>query len=223
MRVVLLDPTRMVLPRIAAYLDESGISVVQVLTGAATLSAIRIRSSDVIFMHLAMEDVPTIDLIWAVRAVCRSSVVVVLTDAVGKEREELRTMGVDDCISPSLPDSSIAERIKRHVLPAALRNVPDLVVGRVRIAPGSHRVFVDDIELSFTPKEFKLLLALASVSGDLLDRRALLRIVWGQEADLATRTVDQHVRQIRRKLKSKGVENYVRIVPKEGYSFSAAV
>jgi DNA-binding response OmpR family regulator len=75
-----------------------------------------------------------------------------------------------------------------------------LRAGPLRLDQAGRRVSVDGAEVALTRKEFDLLAALMRAPGRVLTRERLLQQVWGYDAAAETRTVDVHVRQLRRKL-----------------------
>jgi DNA-binding response OmpR family regulator len=75
-------------------------------------------------------------------------------------------------------------------------------------------------EVGLTPKEFDLLLALMAREGAVASRAALLKEVWGHRAAVASRTVDTHVAELRRKLEEEPSDpHWILTVHKAGYRF----
>jgi two-component system phosphate regulon response regulator PhoB len=89
--------------------------------------------------------------------------------------------------------------------------------GRLRLDREAHRAWVDDVELSLTALEFRLLSAFLSRKGRVQTRDSLLSDVWGIEADVTTRTVDTHVKRLREKLGLAGA--YIETLRGVGYRF----
>ncbi len=92
--------------------------------------------------------------------------------------------------------------------------------GEVTIHIGSRTVFKDGEEVSLTPKELDLLLALLRRDGAVASRLELLQEVWGHRAAVVSRTVDTHISELRRKLeKEPSHPRHVLTVHKAGYRF----
>lgn len=90
--------------------------------------------------------------------------------------------------------------------------------GAVVVDPGARAVTRDGVEVSLTPKEFDLLLALLRRRGTAVSRLDLMREVWGHRAAVASRTVDTHVAELRRKLEvTPSDPTYILTVHKVGY------
>jgi two-component system phosphate regulon response regulator PhoB len=90
--------------------------------------------------------------------------------------------------------------------------------GRLRVDMDGHRVWVDDSEITLTALEFRLLTTLIARRGRVQTRDALLADVWGVQPGLTTRTVDTHVRRLRKKLGE--VADYVQTLRGVGYRFT---
>jgi len=94
-----------------------------------------------------------------------------------------------------------------------------LVIGRVQVDTGDHRVFVDGAEIALTATEFDLLAYLMRRPGRVLRREQLLSEVWGYAALASMRTVDVHIAQVRAKL---GDASPIRTVRGVGYAVDAS-
>ena len=92
--------------------------------------------------------------------------------------------------------------------------------GDVEMDATAHTVTRAGQPVSLTPQEFKLLLALAQKQGRAVSRLDLLRQVWGHRGIVMTRTVDAHVKELRRKLEADPAEpRHIITVWKVGYRF----
>ncbi len=90
--------------------------------------------------------------------------------------------------------------------------------GDVEINPASRTVYKRGAEVSLTPKEFDLLLALLRRAGAVASRHDLLRELWGYDAEVVSRTVDIHVAELRRKLEDDAARpRHIITVRKVGY------
>ena len=89
---------------------------------------------------------------------------------------------------------------------------------RLRLDRDAHRAWVDDVELTLTALEFRLLSAFLARKGRVQTRDSLLSDVWGIEADVTTRTVDTHVKRLREKLGPAGA--YIETLRGVGYTIA---
>ena len=79
-------------------------------------------------------------------------------------------------------------------------------------------VFVDNKQMTLTKKEYELLALLVQHAGEIVPRNALLMEVWGYSAEIRTRTLDVHVRRLRRKLGTYA-DRYIETIFGIGYRF----
>ena len=82
----------------------------------------------------------------------------------------------------------------------------------------NHRASVDNHPMVLTRKEYELLATLASNAGEIVPRNILLRDVWGYSPEIRTRTLDVHIRRLRKKLGEYG-ESYIETIFGIGYRF----
>ncbi|MFC5815251.1 MULTISPECIES: response regulator transcription factor [Nonomuraea] len=146
---------------------------------------------------------------------------VLMLTALGEETDVLVGLGVgaDDYLAKPFSMRELVARIHallRRVERAGQLAAEDTVikVGEVRIDTAARRVFVRGAEAQLTRTEFDLLRRLAERPGQVFERERLLSDVWGFSEAAATRTVDSHVRALRRKLGS----DVVRTVHGVGYA-----
>lgn len=89
--------------------------------------------------------------------------------------------------------------------------------GKISIFPVSHKVFLDGQEIILTHKEYELLYFLMSNPGQIFTREQLLNRIWGYDFEGTTRTVDTHIKTLRRKLGEEG--RHIVTLIRSGYKF----
>jgi len=95
-----------------------------------------------------------------------------------------------------------------------------LEAGAVAIDRVSHRVTVRGVSISLSPCEYRLLTFFLRNQERLYSRKQLLAFVWGPEQAVNERTVDVHIRRLRRLLEPFGCQNYIQTIRHGGYRFS---
>jgi len=183
---------------------------------------------DVIVLDLMLPDLSGTEICRRLRDAERTrDIPVVMCTAKGEEIDRVVgfEVGADDYV---VKPFSVRELILR--IRALLRRVdstrrvegePSLIrFGRLKIDRDAHRAWVDELEISLTALEFRLLHAFMSRRGRVQTREALLSDVWGIEADVTTRTVDTHVKRLREKLGDAGM--YIETLRGVGYRFKDA-
>jgi DNA-binding response OmpR family regulator len=100
---------------------------------------------------------------------------------------------------------ALGRRVRARIRPLSPAPTGNTIeAGPLRVDPAGHRVYVSGVEVVLTALEFRLLVAILSAGGHVLSRETLLNEVWGIRRDVDTRTVDAHVKRLRRKLGEGG-------------------
>lgn len=151
---------------------------------------------------------------------------VVMLTARGEEEDKVRGLevGADDYITKPFSPKELIARLKaviRRVTPTALEDIID--VHGLKLDPVSHRVTANDAPLDMGPTEFKMLHFFMTHQERVYSREQLLNNVWGTNVYVEDRTVDVHIRRLRKALESAGHDKLVQTVRGAGYRFSTRV
>lgn len=152
-----------------------------------------------------------------------SEVPIIMLTARGEEHDKVRGFdsGVDDYISKPFSTRELVARVR-----AVLRRVnvhggrEPIDVNGLKLDPASHRVVANDRQVKVGPTEFKLLHFFMSHPERVFDRAQLLDRVWGRNIYIEERTVDVHIRRLRKVLSESGFDRYIQTVHGSGYRFS---
>jgi len=128
--------------------------------------------------------------------------------------------GADDYVTKPFSPRALLARIQAILRRLDTSDGEVVVVGRMRLDHSSHRVTVDGVEMKLGPKEFKLLQFFITHANRVFSRNQLLDEVWGDRVVVEDRTVDVHIRRLRRALETHQCESYVQTVRGAGYRFS---
>ncbi len=148
---------------------------------------------------------------------------VVMLTARGEEEDKVRGLevGADDYITKPFSPKELVARLKaviRRVTPTALEDVID--VQGLKLDPVSHRVTANDAPLDMGPTEFKMLHFFMTHQERVYSREQLLNNVWGTNVYVEDRTVDVHIRRLRKALEGAGHDKLIQTVRGAGYRFS---
>lgn len=148
---------------------------------------------------------------------------VVMLTARGSEEDKVRGLevGADDYMTKPFSPKELSARLKaviRRVSPSALEDVID--VQGLKLDPTSHRVTIHDTPVDMGPTEFKMLHFFMTHQERVYSREQLLNNVWGTNVYVEDRTVDVHIRRLRKALESQGHDKLVQTVRGAGYRFS---
>lgn len=150
---------------------------------------------------------------------------VIMLTARGEEHDRVRGLdaGADDYLAKPFSPRELTARI-RAVLRRTNRvsEFEPLAGGGVEMDLEQHRVRRDGSEINLAPTEYRLLKVLMERPGRVYSREQLLDLVWGRDVDVEPRTVDVHVRRLRKALNAEGGNDLIRTVRSAGYAFEPA-
>jgi two-component system phosphate regulon response regulator PhoB len=151
---------------------------------------------------------------------------IVMLTARGEEEDKVRGLevGADDYITKPFSPKELTARIKavmRRSIPTATEDVID--VQGLRLDPVSHRVTANDLPLDMGPTEFRLLHFFMTHPERVYSREQLLNNVWGTNVYVEDRTVDVHIRRLRKVMATTGHEVLIQTVRGAGYRFSSRI
>ena len=189
---------------VGMYLKRAGFAVGIASTGGDAIEKASADPPALIILDLMLPDLDGIDVCRRIRQ--RSDVPILMLSARDEDIDKIigLEVGADDYLTKPFNPRELVARVKsvlRRAAPERRRDVEEeLHHGDLSINAGRREVKVGAEEIQLAPKEFDLLWELLDHKGLVLTRDQLLERVWGYTFAGDTRTVDVHVRQLRRKL-----------------------
>ncbi|WP_019676523.1 phosphate regulon transcriptional regulator PhoB [Arsukibacterium perlucidum] len=149
---------------------------------------------------------------------------IIMITARGEEEDKVRGLevGADDYVTKPFSPKELMARIKaviRRVSPTSLDEV--IEVQGLKLDPVAHRVMAEQQPLDMGPTEFRLLHFFMTHQERVYSREQLLDHVWGTNVYVEDRTVDVHIRRLRKAISVAGHDKLVQTVRGSGYRFSA--
>jgi len=186
------------------YLQQAGFAVLEASDGSAALSLAKSKKPDMVVLDLGLPEMDGLDVTRRLRET--SSVPIIMLTARSEESDRIvgLELGADDYIVKPFSPKELVARI-RAVLrraDATLGGGEVIQAGSVTIDIPKMRVTVGDDDVELTATEFELLLALARKPGRIYTRAQLLDALHGVSFESYERSVDAHIKNIRRKIES---------------------
>jgi DNA-binding response OmpR family regulator len=218
MRVLIVEDDDAIAVPLAKGLAREGLTVERVSTGRAALAA---APADVVLLDLGLPDLDGYEVCRRIRA--SSDVPLIVITARGEEVDRVigLELGADDYVVKPFGLRELVARIRAVTRRAGPRPeaLPDrLRAGALEIDRRTHRVTVAGREVALTPKEYDLLVCLATDPGAVRTREYIIDDVWDPHWFGPTKTLDVHIASLRRKL---GDPAWIETVRGVGYRLGA--
>jgi two-component system, OmpR family, phosphate regulon response regulator PhoB len=207
-------------------LEKEGFQVCEAGDGEEALIQIAERQPDIVLLDWMLPLVSGIEVCRQIRRSPQTrQLPVVMLTARGEEVDRVRGLdsGADDYIAKPFSLRELTARLRaviRRAHPSAADET--LNFAGVTVDVGAHRVTRAGKAIHLGPTEFRLLLYLMRHPGRVFSREQLLDAVWGHDVYVEARTVDVHIRRLRKALNADGGEDIVRTVRSAGYSLDRA-
>ena len=225
-KLLLVDDEKAITDNLGPFLSRAGFDVTIACDGADALDKVARVNPDLIVTDVMMPQMDGRAFLRTLRQQSDWTPVILLT-RVGEASERAMALeeGADDYLNKPFDPHELVARI-HAVLRRAHPNRPPLVTashlasGDVRLERLSRRAYLNDREVTLTPKAFTLLEYMMTHPDEVLTRERLLDAVWGWDYPVGTRAVDTRVAELRRKLHDDAADpRYIETVPSVGYRF----
>lgn len=229
--VLIVDDSAEINRLLATILTQAGFHAVSAYDGREAMERFQESAPDLLLLDLSLPDMDGSDVCRQVRA--RSKVPIIMVTGRNEDMDKVigLEIGADDYVTKPFNKHELLARVR-----ALLRRAeewgkvavstasPERVrLGGITLGPAERRAWVGEAEVGLTHTEFDLLQLLMDNPGIVVTREQLLERIWGiKSLDLDTRTVDNHVARLRKKLAPhlRG-ESPIETVPTLGYRFRA--
>ena len=202
-------------------LEKEGYNVIWEPKGSKAVASIEKNLPSVILLDWMLPEMSGVDVLRALRSKPDiKSIPVIMLTAKGEEEDKVKGLsaGADDYVTKPFSVPELMARVKTN-----LRRSPDLVKEKEVVFEDicmnlvEKKVTRGDNVIKLGPTEFRLLKMLLDTPGKVFSRETLLRTVWGDNIYVESRTVDVHIRRLRKALNKYGPD-YIRTVRATGYS-----
>jgi DNA-binding response OmpR family regulator len=222
-RILIVDDEERIVQTVKAYLDQEGFKTYTASDGEEALRAFEEKGPDLIVLDLMLPHLSGIEVTKKIRATSNVPIIMLTAKASEADRVVGLELGADDYVVKPFSPRELVARVR-----AVLRRIDGdtgmaerIVSGGLDIDLKTREVKVNGVEIELTPTEFDLLAFLAHHPGQVFTRLQLLREVQGYTYDAFARTIDTHVKNLRRKIEEDPKEpHYLLTVHGVGYRFT---
>lgn len=217
-KILIVEDEKRMQSIIVEYMQKGGYTCITADDGVEALTILKSNNIDLMILDIMM---PYLDGF----SVCRVSremtnIPIIILTAKGEEEDKLKgyEYGADDYItkpfSPKVLLAKVNALLRRYTT-----DIPknSLSLGKIFIMVASRQVYVEDKLIDLTYKEFELLRLFMENPNQVFSREKLLNCIWGYDFEGNTRTVDTHIKTLRKKLGSEG--RHIVTLIRSGYKF----
>lgn len=221
--ILLIEDDHTIQMALEFALTRAGYGVSVAGDGEAGLDAARRCDPDLVLLDVMLPRRSGLDVARALRAEGFDTPIIMLT-ALDQEEDKVAGLdaGADDYVTKPFSTAELLARVRAHLRRIRTRDKLPAIIesGALRIDTDAARVLVEGKPLRLRSKEYALLVALASREGSLCTRQWLSERVWGEVFLPTSRTLDTHVRRLRRAIDTDGW-TYIHTERGMGYRFEA--
>jgi two-component system phosphate regulon response regulator PhoB len=204
---------------------KEGYAVDTASDGEIALDKIIFKAPDLVILDWMLPKLSGIELCKKVRSNKKiKNIPIIMLTARGEEEDRLKglEMGADDYVTKPFSINELLARAKavlKRIRPIFAEE--EVIFEDIKINIGTHKVFRNSKEIKLGPTEFNLLRFFMENISRVFSRQQLLNHVWKHDALVEPRTVDVHVRRLRKSLNAGNQKDFIRTVRSAGYSFGS--
>jgi DNA-binding response OmpR family regulator len=231
-RILVAEDDPAILTAVSDLLEGEGFLVASARDGAEALSRYAEAKPDLVLLDIMMPEKSGFDVCREIRRADSRTPIIMLT-AKGEEVDKVvgLELGADDYVVKPFGVNELLARVRACLRRRdsardaggehGSRDETPVEFGSVRVDPRTLKGRRGDVEFDVTPREMKLLRLFSSHEGEALDRSLILEQVWGVRYEGTTRTLDQHVAGLRKKIEADPAQpRHITTVHGVGYRFS---
>jgi two-component system phosphate regulon response regulator PhoB len=224
-RVLIVEDEAPLVMMLRYNLEREGFAVEEATNGEEALLRIAERRPDAVLLDWMLPLVSGLEVCRQLRrAPATRALPVIMLTARGEEGDRIRGLdsGADDYVVKPFSPSELVARL-RAVIRRAQPNPPDNVLRYADVAMDltAHRVSRGGRSIHLGPTEFRLLRHFLLQPARVFSREQLLDGVWGHDSEVEMRTVDVHIRRLRKALNAAGGKDLLRTVRSVGYALDS--
>lgn len=224
LRILIIDSDSYLYTETKSYLLSIGYEV-KIVDSSEILDQIDLDDFDLILTEIELPFIDGWELCKALQQKTEAPIMIISTRSSVQDKVLGFSLGAEDYLSKPFDKQELWARIevllkRRNHTSQQIEALSNIHLNELSILQMAREVRVRDKKLRLTPKEFDLLLLLAGNPGKVLERKGLIKKIWGEDFKGSVRTVDSHVKNLREKLqKSSWESSRIETIWNIGYKF----
>lgn len=224
-RILLVEDDRSLVELLTWNLEREDFEVEHTADGEEAMLLARENPPDLVLLDWMIEGLSGIEVCRRLRRIPdTANVPIIMLTARGEEEDRVRGLetGADDYVTKPFSPRELVARVQavlRRVRPALAGE--QLIYSDIEMDTVSHKVRRAGISVPLGPTEFRLLKHFLEHPGRVFSRERLLDSVWGRDSDIEPRTVDVHIRRLRKAINVGQCTDVIRTVRSAGYALDA--
>jgi len=225
LRVLIVEDEKALAEILEYNFKKEGYVVDTASDGEIALDKIIFKAPDLIILDWMLPKLSGIEICRKVRSNKKiKNIPIIMLTARGEEEDRLKglEMGADDYVTKPFSINELLARAKavlKRIRPIFAEE--EIIFEDIKINIGTHKVYRNNKEIKLGPTEFNLLRFFMENISRVFSRQQLLNHVWKHDALVEPRTVDVHVRRLRKSLNAGNQKDFIRTVRSAGYSFGS--
>jgi len=224
-KLLLVEDDKALAELLVWHFERQGFQVRRTADGEEALLLAEEEVPDIVVLDWMIEGVSGIEVCRRLRRrPATANLPIIMLTARGEEADRIRGLetGADDYVTKPFSPAELVARVNavlRRVRPALAGEKLDY--GGIEMDVAAHKVRRDGKAVALGPTEFRLLRHFMEHPGRVFTRDRLIETVWPHDSDIEARTVDVHVRRLRKALNGGGLPDVIRTVRSAGYALDA--
>ncbi len=223
-KVLIVDDEPAIRQMLIFALSGEGYEVTEAGSADEAQNVIRTAAPDLILLDWMMPGLSGVDLARRLKRQPETKdLSIIMLTAKGEEHDKIKALdtGADDYVTKPFSTQELLARIRAVLRRSHVQATADILeVDDLRLDLETHRVTIKNQKLELSPTEFRLLHFFISHPERVYTRAQILDNVWGSNAYIEERTVDVHIRRLRKLLEKHDFDDYIQTVRSVGYRFS---
>lgn len=222
MKILIVEDEKPLSDSMVEYLSEEGHHSEAVYTYNDAVEKIRMYQYDCAVVDINLPDGNGLDLIRLIKKQSITLGIIIISALNSLEnRIEGLEIGADNYLTKPFHLAELNAHLKSINRRISFGGNNQIVVNELRLIPDEHMVFVHEVQLTLTKKEYELLLFFIANKNKVITKAGLAEYLWGDYMDLADSYdfIYTHIKNLRSKLLKKGCEDYIKTIYGLGYKF----